>query len=47
MEIVTTYGNTVFNDGTIKKQIEYRFSGSNEMVSMWDNRDTKFKDNLC
>jgi hypothetical protein len=40
MEIVTTYGNTVFNDGTIKKQIEYRFSGSNEMVSMWDNRDT-------
>ena len=40
MEIITTYGDTVFNDGTIKKQIEYQFTDTNTMVSMWHERDT-------
>ena len=40
MEIITTYGDTVFNDGTIKKQMVYQFTDTNTMVSMWNERDT-------
>ena len=46
MEIVTTYGNTVYNDGTIKKQIEFLFSGANEMISMWDSRTDEIKQDI-
>ena len=46
MEIVTTYGNTVYNDGTIKKQTEYLFSGANEMISMWDSRTDEVKQDI-
>tara|TARA_X000001382_G_scaffold28941_1_gene18416 strand:- start:3279 stop:3743 length:465 start_codon:yes stop_codon:yes gene_type:complete len=40
MEIITTYGDTVYNDGTIKKQMVYQFTDTNTMVSMWSERDT-------
>jgi len=40
MEIITTYGDTVYNDGTIKKQMVYQFTDTNTMVSMWHERDT-------
>ena len=40
MEIITTYGDTVYNDGTIKKQMVYEFTDTNSMVSMWYERDT-------
>ena len=40
MEIITTYGDTVYNDGTIKKQMVYQFTDTNTMVSMWNERDT-------
>lgn len=40
MDITTTYGDTVFNDGTIKKKMVYQFTDTNTMVSMWSERDT-------
>ena len=40
MEIITTYGDTVYNDGTIKKQMVYQFTDTTTMVSMWNQRDT-------
>ncbi len=40
MDITTTYGDTVYNDGTIKKQMVYQFTDTNTMVSMWNERDT-------
>lgn len=39
MNIVTTYGNTVYNDGTIKEKIVYQFEDMTTMTGMWHERD--------
>ena len=40
MDIITTYGNAVYHDGTIKKQMEYQFTDKKSMIAMWNLRDT-------
>tara|TARA_R100000781_G_scaffold111395_1_gene77800 strand:- start:254 stop:721 length:468 start_codon:yes stop_codon:yes gene_type:complete len=40
MQIVTTYGDIVYNDNTIKEKTVYQFEDMNTMVNMWHERDT-------
>lgn len=39
MELTTTYGNTVYNDGTIRKTMLFQFETKHAMVVYWNKRD--------
>ena len=39
MELTTTYGTTVYNDGTIRKTMLFQFETKHAMVVYWNKRD--------
>jgi len=39
MELTTTYGKTVYNDGTIRKTMLFQFETKHAMVVYWNKRD--------
>jgi hypothetical protein len=39
MELTTTYGKTVYNDGTISKTMLFKFETKHAMVVYWNKRD--------